>query len=108
MRALLVAVELARLGCQQIEPSQRPSWAVAEPGLAGTVNLGEGWVSEFDPSVDYFPRKTKFLHSAQIEDSYHGSYKVVSFTPAVDNKEVSRSARVLWSVQCPSSCITVA
>ena len=64
MRALLVAVVLAALGCRQIEPSPRPSWAAAEPGFAGTVNLSEGCVSEFDPSVDYFPRKTQFLHSA--------------------------------------------
>ena len=90
MRDRLVAVVLACLGCQQIEPSQRPSWAPAEPGLAGTVNLSEGCVSEFDPSVDYFPQKTKFLHSAQIEVSYHDSYKIVSLTPAVDNKEVLR------------------
>ena len=101
MRVLVVAVVLAGFGCRQIEPSPRPSWAAAEPGLAGTVNLSEGCVSEFDFSVDYFPRKTQFLHSAQIEVSYHGYYKVVSFTPAVDNKEVLQYALVQCGTSAP-------
>ena len=101
MRALLVAVVLAGLGCRQIEHSPRPSWAAEEPGLAGTVNLSERCVSNFDSSVDYFPRKTRFLHSAQIEVSYHGYYKVVSFTPAVDNKEALQYALVQCGTSSP-------
>jgi iron complex transport system substrate-binding protein len=45
-------------------------------------NLTAASVAEFRPGVDYFPEKAQFLHSKQLEVTYHGNYKRVRFRPS--------------------------
>ena len=36
-------------------------------------------MADFDPEIDYFPYKTEFRRSVQLEDRYHGFSKEVLF-----------------------------
>jgi len=101
MRWLLLLLTVAGAACRQLEPPPAPAWEPVEAASVGQVNLETGCAPEFDAEADYFPAKVEFQHSAQLEVSYHGSYKVVSFTPAVDNKEVLRYALVQCGAPAP-------
>lgn len=59
-------------------------------------NLQAGCVADYRPGTDYFPDKATFVASRQLSVSYHGHYKRVTFTPAVDTRETLR----LVLVQC--------
>ena len=47
------------------------------PRLGGAPRSNLAWaaVTDFDPSVDYFPDKSAFRYAEQIVVSYHGHYK---------------------------------
>ena len=97
MRVLLVLSAFLGAACHQLEPPPPPAWEQVDTSLLGRVNLAYGCAPGLDTTIDYFPAKVTFEHSAQLDVSYHDSYKVVSFTPAVDNvdnKEVLRYALV--------------
>ena len=101
MRALLLIAALACAACHQAEMQPASEWPAADPALLGAVNLESGCIEDFDPEIDYFPDKTEFRRSAQLEVRYHGFYKEVLFTPAVDNKEVLRYALAQCGAPAP-------
>lgn len=101
MRILWFIAAIAVGGCHQTQPLPPAQWSVADSALVGVENLAEGCIAEFDADLDYFPHKNAFRHSAQLEVRYHGYYKEVLFTPAVDNKEVLRYAFVQCGAPAP-------
>lgn len=66
------------------EAEQRPA---VDVGLRPAANQTAGCVADFHEGVDYFPDKSRFEESAQLEVSYHGHWKRVTFAPAVDTRE---------------------
>lgn len=84
---LLVAVALA--GCMQLEPPPRAPWPARHLGETGPAeNLDAACVADFRPEVDYFPQKTRFTRSAQLQVAYGPHFKRVRFTPTVATGEV--------------------
>lgn len=101
MRGVILALAFATLACHEMQAPPATERAVADPALVGRTNLDAGCVGDFDSAVDYFPEKVEFRRAAQLEVRYHGSYKEVLFTPAVDNKEVLRYALVQCGAPAP-------
>jgi len=75
--------------CMQIAPPPREPWPPMDVGVAGPAqNLDAACVADYRPDVDYFPQKTRFAHSAQLQVEYGPHYKRVRFTPSVATGEV--------------------
>jgi iron complex transport system substrate-binding protein len=75
--------------CMQIAPPPRAPWPSVEVGKDGPArNLDAACVADYRPGVDYFPQKTRFTHSAQLQVEYAPHYKRVRFTPSVATGEV--------------------
>jgi iron complex transport system substrate-binding protein len=81
----------AQMPVQETDP--RPAVAM---GSAPVRNLTSGCVADYRSGVDYFPAKARFTDSAQLRVDYHGNWKRVTFTPAVDTHETL----TLVLVQC--------
>ena len=86
---MVVAIGLAAAlaACAPIPMREPAPRSVAAVGPAPTVNLTEACVADYRNGVDYFPHKAAFRHSAQLKVEYHGNWKRVTFTPAVDTRE---------------------
>lgn len=85
------ALALAALlgACSQVAPPPRAPWPSVPTGAAGPAqNLDSACVADYQPGVDYFPQKTRFTHSAQLQVEYGPHYKRVRFTPTVATGEV--------------------
>lgn len=93
-RGLLVLVVLACGACHRITVPPPVAWAETTVEAPLQRNLRDTCVRDADPTRDYFPEKAAFRHSSQLEVVYHPTYKVVTFTPAVDTREVLRYALV--------------
>ena len=76
-------------------------WAAVDPALLGAVHLEAGCIADFDPEIDYFPYKTEFRRSLQLEDRYHSFSREILFTLAVDKKEVIRYALLQCGAPAP-------
>lgn len=50
-------------------------------------NVREGCVTDFDPTVDYFPDKVEIVDAAYLSVTYFNHYKVVSVLNAYDGAE---------------------
>lgn len=75
--------------CMQISPPPREQWSSVNIGPAGPhQNLDSTCVADYHPEVDYFPQKTQFTHSAQLQVEYGRNYKRVRFAPTVATGEV--------------------
>ncbi len=80
---------MALLGCMQVAPPARQPWpAVALGAMGPAANLDSNCVADHRAGVDYFPQKTAFSHSAQLQVSYGEHFKRVRFTPTVATGEV--------------------
>lgn len=76
------------VGCMQVsappaEPLPRQSVGTGGPER----NLQAACVADYQPGVDYFPDKTTFRHSSQLQVEYGPNYKRVRFTPSVSTGE---------------------
>lgn len=78
IRALLLIAALACAACHQAEVQPASEWPTADPALLGAVNLEAGCIADFDPEIDYFPHKTEFRRSAQLEVRYQSIFGDVS------------------------------
>lgn len=52
-----------------------------------TANLTEGCVTDYDPTVDYFPEKVTITDAVNFSVDYFNHYKVVEVTNAFDGAE---------------------
>lgn len=87
MLAALMAALLA--GCTQVSPPPVDPLPRQTTGPDGPAhNLEASCVSDFQPGVDYFPDKTAFRHSSQLQVEYGPNYKRVRFKPSVATREV--------------------
>jgi iron complex transport system substrate-binding protein len=80
---LMVAGLLLAGGCEQMTappPRQRTFARLTE---APTANLTTTCDALSHPDWDYFPDKSSFQYSTQLRVDYRGSYKVVTFAPAI-------------------------
>lgn len=76
-------------GCMQVSPPPRTPWpAIALGDAALQANLDATCVFDYRSDVDYFPQKTSFTHSTQLQVEYGPHYKRVRFTPTVNKGEV--------------------
>lgn len=106
-------MRLARLGsllpvaalaaCAPIPAQDPPTRPRVAAGAAPDGNLTRACVADYRPGIDYFPAKSRFTDSAQLQVSYHGNWKRVTFTPAVDTRETLS----LVLVQCGTPHPTV-
>lgn len=90
-----LAVGLAA-ACAPMPAQEPPPRRTIAVGGAPMRNLTDACVADFQPGVDYFPVKSRFTDSVQLTVEYHGHWKRITFTPAVDTKE--RLSLIL--VQC--------
>jgi iron complex transport system substrate-binding protein len=76
-------------GCMQIDPPPRSSWPalVIGPSSPGD-NLDTACVADYRREVDYFPQKSTFTRSTQLEVHYGPHFKRVRFRPSVATGEV--------------------
>lgn len=75
--------------CMQVAPPARVPWPTVSLGATPPqTNLDAHCVADHRAGVDYFPQKTAFTHSAQLQVSYGMNHKRVRFTPTVDTGEV--------------------
>lgn len=93
---------LALAGCAPVAVQDAPPRPAIAVGAAPTQNLRNGCVADYRPGTDYFPQKAAFTHSAQLRVSYHGHYKRVTFTPAVDTRETLRMVLVQCGTPAPT------
>lgn len=87
-RAAALLMPMLLCACTQIAAPPRVAWptvAVDAHGL--TDNLDAACVSEHQPGRDYFPHKTAFTHSVQLQVVYGPHFKRVRFTPSVGTGE---------------------
>lgn len=80
------------------EAEPRPSVQV---GTRPAENLRSNCVSDYQQGTDYFPDKSTFTNSRQLSVTYHGNYKRVTFTPAVDTRETLRMVLVQCGTPAP-------
>ncbi len=84
---LLCSLMLA--GCMQMDPPVRMPWPAQTVGAGGPgENLDAACVADYRPGVDYFPQKTSFTRSAQLQVEYGLHFKRLRFTPTVATGEV--------------------
>lgn len=75
--------------CMQVSAPPRSALPARVVGPAGPAqNLQAACVADYRPGVDYFPDKTAFHHSTQLQVQYGLHYKRVRFTPSVATGEV--------------------
>lgn len=55
---------------------------------APSSNITDGAVSDFSPSIDYFPDKAAFRYARQLSVEYHGHYKLVTFRSNTNGETV--------------------
>lgn len=82
-----LSVALLAAACAPIPAQEPPLRPRVAAGSAPTQNITSGCVADYKPGVDYFPQKSRFTHSAQLQVEYRGHWKRVTFTPAVDTRE---------------------
>jgi iron complex transport system substrate-binding protein len=82
--ALLCALLAA---CHPLAPAPRSPWPAQAAGPRLPANLDAACVADFRPGTDYFPDKTRFTRSTQLQVDYGLHYKRVRFTPSVDTGE---------------------
>ena len=82
-----VAPLLLIAACAPVTMAQPATRDAVRVGAAPLTNLRAGCVADYRPGTDYFPDKVQFTHSAQLQVEYHGNWKRVTFTPAVDTRE---------------------
>ncbi len=100
-RALVAVFAVMSGACHTVPPPAAPEGAIATSAWSRTANP-RGCVERFDPGADYFPEKYTFHHSAQLRVTYHGHYKVLTFTPAVGTAEVLEYALVQCGTPAPA------
>ncbi|WP_341666616.1 ABC transporter substrate-binding protein [Alcaligenes sp. SDU_A2] len=84
-----IGLMLCMAGCMPIAPEAKIPWpARALGGQPPARNLDSACVADYRPDVDYFPEKTQFRHSTQLQIEYGLHYKRVRFTPSVAKGEV--------------------
>ncbi len=54
--------------------------AAPEPPPPPAMNLLDGCVDSFDPTVDYFPQKLSVTHASGFSVEYHNNHKIVTVT----------------------------
>ena len=75
--------------CTPVAAPARAPWPAVHTGLTGPAwNLDGACVADYRTGVDYFPQKTRFTHSAQLQVEYGPHYKRVRFRPTVATGEV--------------------
>lgn len=84
----LASLTFGLIACARVDVPPATNFQFVTGGLAPARNFTDRCVDDYRPEVDYFAEKTAFEHSAQLQVSYHRSYKRVTFTPSVDTKEV--------------------
>lgn len=89
VRLAVLALALLLSACMQVSTppvSALPAQSLGADGPAH--NLEAACVADYKPDVDYFPDKTAFHHSTQLQVEYAAHYKRVRFTPNVATGEV--------------------
>lgn len=61
---------------------------VATPEAAPAANLTDGCVTDYDPTVDYFPSKATLDYAERLTIEYFNHYKVVTVNDAFDDAPV--------------------
>jgi iron complex transport system substrate-binding protein len=90
---------LAGCGYQGENAAERAALPAALFSGTPQSNLTDACISDFDPTVDYFPDKTAPRFAEHFEVSYHGHYKLVETSlPAVHGRDLSSDKMAL--VQC--------
>lgn len=80
---------LCLYGCMQISPPTGTPWpSVVVGAVSPPANFDVACIADYRPDVDYFPHKTSFRHSTQLQVEYGLHYKRVRFTPSVLTGEV--------------------
>lgn len=87
MRTVAASIALTLAACAPVEVHEPPAFPTIAAGATPAANLSDRCVSDYRPGTDYFPDKSRFAHSAQLKVTYHGNWKRVTFTPAVDTRE---------------------
>ncbi len=73
----LVLLLLLVGGCQGTIPA--PSVAIATPAAqAAETTLADHCITDFDPTIDYFPNKTSVTYAVGFSIDYFNSYKVIT------------------------------
>jgi len=85
--AAVLACTFLAAGCMRHTPPPREPWPPRAAGASVAKNIDDGCVSDYRPGVDYFPQKTAFRHSTQLQVTYAPHYKQVRFTPNVATGE---------------------
>jgi iron complex transport system substrate-binding protein len=86
-RSTLILASLVLAGCAQAPVQPIEPRRMIHAGHSPSANLTDGCVADYRAGVDYFPEKSRFTESDQLRVSYHGHWKRVTFTPAVDTRE---------------------
>ena len=74
---LLALLLLLGSGCQGAIPA--PIATVVPPAEQATAaNLAEHCITDFDPTIDYFPNKTSVTYATGFSIDYFNSYKVIT------------------------------
>lgn len=94
---LLAATACAPIPAQQYAPRDEVA-----TGSGPLRNLTSACVADYREGVDYFPEKSRFTASAQLKVSYHGNWKRVTFTPAVDTRETLSMVLVQCGTPVPA------
>ena len=81
-------------GCAQVDPPPSSAWPRLTLDQPPRANLVDACVEDGEIERDYFPQKTSFRHSAQLQVSYHGHYKLLRFAATVGNPEPMHFALV--------------
>lgn len=75
-------------GCMQVAPPPRTPWPTVDVDEGPIAqNLDAACVAQHHPGVDYFPQKTRFTHSTQLQVDYGLNFKRVRFMPSVATGE---------------------
>lgn len=86
--ALVAAALLASAGCGGRYPERAPQLdTVVDVDGPLRSNVREGRIRHYRAGLDYFPEKTTFRYSRQIDIQYHGHYKVLTVTPSPNPRE---------------------
>lgn len=105
---LVVALGLSLAACSQADNEPVATYDAAEFSSSRMANFTNQCVSNFDPSVDYFPEKTAFSESAQLAVSYHGHYKRLLIRPATSPSDVIEILLVQCGTPQPKGGISAA
>jgi iron complex transport system substrate-binding protein len=87
---LIAPVLLVGSACVQIEAPPLRHREYVQLDAPPLANLTRACDARDHRGWDYFPAKTRFEHSTQLDVSYHGAYKVVTFRPVVHKGLVLR------------------